>query len=157
MTFVRTALSIAALSTATLSTSVWSASTDRHDSHHPAPTPDATLIAQATPASPGMGMRAGAATPGYAGQMKAMQQMHEKMMAARSPEERDALMAEQLKLMQHGMAMMGGMGGMGPGRAMMGSPGDMAAWQDMMAQRIDMMQSMMQMMLDRMPAVPATK
>ena len=33
-------------------------------------------------------------------QMKAMQQMHEKMVAAKTPAERNALMAEQMKLMQ---------------------------------------------------------
>ena len=39
-------------------------------------------------------------------QMKAMREMHDKMMRARTPEERNALMAEQMKLMQDGMAMM---------------------------------------------------
>ena len=133
MTFVRTFLSIAALSTATLAASSWAASDDQHDSHHPAPT-SAVQVAQATPAKPGTGMGmgggmgAGAAMPGY---------------------------AEQMKLMQNGMTMMGGMGGMGPGAMTGGKPGDMAARQGMMEQRMDMMQSMMQMMMDRMGAPPA--
>ena len=160
MTFVRTFLSIAALSTATLAASSWAASDDQHDSHHPAPT-SAVQVAQATPAKPGMGMGAGmggaAAMPGYAEQMKAMRDMHDKVMAAKTPEERNALMSEQMKLMQNGMTMMGGMGGMGPGAMMGGKPGDMAARQSMMEQRMDMMQSMMQMMMDRMQSVPATK
>ncbi len=160
MTFVRTFLSIAALSTATLAASSWAASDDQHDSHHPAPT-SAVQVAQATPAKPGMGMGAGmggaAAMPGYAEQMKAMRDMHDKVMAAKSPEERNALMSEQMKLMQNGMSMMGGMGGMGPGAMTGGKPGDMAARQGMMEQRMDMMQSMMQMMMDRMQSVPATK
>lgn len=54
--------------------------------------------------------------------MKAMREMHDKMSRARTQEERNALMAEHMKLMQEGMAMMGGMGpgamggmgGMGP-------------------------------------------
>ena len=160
MTFVRTFLSIAALSTATLAASSWAASDDQHDSHHPAPT-SAVQVAQATPAKPGMGMGAGmggaAAMPGYAEQMKAMREMHDKVMAAKTPEERNALMSEQMKLMQNGMTMMGGMGGMGPGAMMGAKPGDMAARQGMMEQRMDMMQSMMQMMMDRMQSVPATK
>ncbi len=94
-----------------------------------------------------------AAMPGYADQMKAMQAMHDKMVAAKTPEERNALMAEQMKLMQSGMGMMGRMG---PG-AMAGKPGDMAGRQGMLEQRMDMMQSMMQMMMDRLPPAPATK
>jgi hypothetical protein len=155
MTFVRTILSIAALGTATLTASAWAAADDQHDSHHPAQT--ATVqVAQATPAKPGMGagMGASAAMPGYAEQMKAMRDMHDKVMAAKTPEERNALMAEQMKLMQNGMSMMGGMGS---GAMMGGKPGDMAARQGMMEQRMEMMQSMMQMMMDRMPSVPATK
>jgi len=155
MTFVRTILSITTLSAATLVTSVWAASHNRHDGHHPAQT--ATVqVAQATPAKPGMGMGMGAeaAMPGYAEQMKAMREMHDKMMATKTPEERNALMAEQMKLMQNGMTMMGGMG---PGAMMGGKPGDIAARQGMMEQRMDMMQNMMQMMMDRMQPVPATK
>jgi hypothetical protein len=39
-------------------------------------------------------------------QMKAMREMHQKMMAAKTPEERQALMAEHMKAMQGGMSMM---------------------------------------------------
>ena len=92
--------------------------------------------------------------------MKAMREMHDKMMRARTPEERNALMAEQMKLMQDGMAMMGGMGpgGMGGMKGMPGMgamPTDMATRQQMMEKRMEMMQSMMQMMMDRMPAAPS--
>ena len=158
MTFVRTFVSIAALTSAALATSTWAATDDQHGSHHPAPAA-AIQVAQAQPAATSMGMRAGATPPGYADQMKAMQQMHDKMMAAKTPEERTALMAEQMKLMQGSMNMMGGMGGMGGmgAGAAAGKPADMAARQGMMEQRMDMMQSMMQMMMDRMPPVPATK
>lgn len=91
--------------------------------------------------------------------MKAMQEMHEKMMRARTPEEKSALMAEHMKLMQDGMAMMGGMGGMGGGGGMMGKgamSADMGMHGQMMEKRMAMMQSMMQMMMDRMPQ-PAPK
>jgi hypothetical protein len=80
--------------------------------------------------------------------MKAMQAMHEKMASAKTPAEREALMAEHMKLMQEGMSMMGGMA---PGKA----PANAAARQQMMEKRMDMMQSMMQMMMDRMPMSPA--
>ena len=153
MTFVRTIVSIAVLSTATLAASAGAASDDAHDSHHPAQTAG-IQIAQATPVNPAMGPGAGAAMPGYAEQMKAMRDMHDRVMAAKTLEERNLLMAEQMKLMQNGMTMMGGMG---PGAMMGGKPGDTAASQRMMEQRMDMMQSMMQMMMDRMQSVPATK
>ena len=158
MTSVRTALSIAALTTATLATSAWAADDGQHDSHHPAAT-GAVQFAQAAPGNPAMGMGGMATAPGYADQMKAMQQMHEKMLAAKTPAERNALMAEQMKLMQNGMNMMGGMGGMGGmgAGAAPGKPADMAARQARMEQRMDMMQSMMQMMMDRMQSVPAAK
>jgi hypothetical protein len=78
--------------------------------------------------------------------MKAMREMHEKMAKARTPEERQALMAEHRKLMHEGMGMMGGMRGMG-GTGGMGGP-------QMMEKRMDMMESMMQMMMDRMEMTP---
>jgi hypothetical protein len=152
MTFRRTAFSVAALTTVTLATSAGAANDGQQNSHQPAAT-GAIQIAQAAPGTPAMGMGGMATAPGYADQMKAMQQMHEKMLAAKTPAERNALMAEQMKLMQNGMHMMGGIGaGAAPGK-----PADMAARQAMMEQRMDMMQSMMQMMMDRMPSVPATK
>ena len=96
-------------------------------------------------------------------QMKAMREMHEKMVNAKTPEERNALMADHMKTLQGGMAtmnMMGGagMGAMGAMGAMQGGkpmPGDMNQRQQMMEKRMDMMQSMLQMMVDRMPAAPA--
>jgi hypothetical protein len=92
--------------------------------------------------------------------MKRMHEMHEKMMQASTPEERSALMSEHMKLMQDGMAMMGGMGAGGM-RCQGGKPGkgpmhdNMAAHHEMMEKRMEMMQSMMQMMLDRMSTAPA--
>ena len=84
-------------------------------------------------------------------QTKAMQAMHEKMMAAKTPQERSALMAEHMKSMQDGMKMMEGMGS----PAMKGMSGDMGAHQSMMEKRMVMMQTMMKMMMDRMPAASA--
>ncbi|CDS51755.1 hypothetical protein [Polaromonas sp. CG9_12] len=92
-------------------------------------------------------------------QMKTMQDMHEKMMAAKSPEERNKLMAEHKKAMQDSMDMMGSMSGAGMGNrggmpGMPGMPGDMGAHHQMMAKRMDMMQAMMKMMMDQMPPAP---
>jgi hypothetical protein len=88
---------------------------------------------------------------GMDAQMKTMRDMHEKMMNAKTPEERNKLMAEHMKAMQDGMEMMGGMGGMAgmQGKGPMAS--DMATRQKMM----EMMQGMMEMMMDRMPPAPA--
>ncbi|WP_414654389.1 hypothetical protein [Ideonella sp.] len=75
------------------------------------------------------------------GQMRAMREMHEKMMNAKTPEARAALMKDHMKAMQDGMAMMGRMkDGMG---------GDMRMSPQMMGKRMDMMEMMMQMMMDR--------
>ena len=92
--------------------------------------------------------------------MKAMQEMHQKMMNAKTPEERNALMADHMKAMQGGMSMMKGMGamdgkgsveGMGAMADAKGMPADMAKHHKMMEQRMTMMQMMMEMMMDRMP------
>ena len=113
--------------------------------------PDATQNNPTAPARPADAGRS--AMPGYASQMQAMQQMHDKMLAAKTPEERNALMAEHMKLMRSGMAMMGEMG---PGM-MQGPSGHMAGRNGTLEQRMDMMQAMMQMMMDRMAAMPPAK
>jgi hypothetical protein len=152
MTLVRTLSAIAALTLATMATPTWAAADDQHDSHHPAPT-TAVLLAHATTTTPAQGMGTLRGNPGIQTQMKNMHDMHDKMLAAKTPEERNALMAEQIDIMQDGMNMMGGMG---PG-AMMGKPGDMATRQNMLEQRMEMMQSMMQMMMDRTQSLPMMK
>ena len=87
-------------------------------------------------------------------QIKSMQAMHDKMMSAKTPEERSKLMAEHMKSMQDGMKMMEGMAS--PGMAgMQGMQGGMGAHHAMMEKRMAMMQTMMKMMMDRMPAAPA--
>jgi hypothetical protein len=101
--------------------------------------------------------------------MQSMREMHEKMSRAQTPQQRDALMAEHMKLMQDGMTVMGGTGpgSMAGGMSMGGmhgmrpigaasAPMDMSSRHQMMEKRMEMMQSMMQMMMDRMGA-PAAK
>ena len=53
-----------------------------------------------------------------------------------------------------GMSGMSGMAGMGDGK---GTPADMAKRHQMMSDPMAMMQTMMDMMADRMPAAPASK
>ena len=117
---------------------------DQHQAHHPAGS------ASAAAAKP----MPGKTTPELArmaNQMGAMQEMHDKMMGTKTPEERNALMAEHMKAMQEGMRMMKGMGGMtGP----KSPPTNMVERQTMMEQRMDMMQTMMEMMVDRLPQTP---
>ena len=122
----------------------WAASHTQQDAHHPA----GSASAPKAKAIPGKSNPAMARTDA---QMKAMQEMHDKMMAAKTPEERNALMVEHMKTMQDGMAMMSGMSS----GAMGGKPGDASMRNQMMEKRMDMMQTMMQMMMDRMPAAPA--
>ena len=126
-----------ALASATVSTFALAAADEKHDAHHPA----GAASAAATTGAPDT------AKPDMARmdmQMKGMAEMHDKMMAAKTPEERKALMEQHMKTMQEGMGMMKGM-------AAAGMKGDMASRQKMMEKRMDMMQSMMQMMMDRMP------
>jgi hypothetical protein len=139
----------------------------------------AACASPGTPAAspPGNGMAPVAmggagSTAAMDSRMKAMQEMHQKMLNAGTPSERQALMADHMKAMQGGMAMMkdmqamhsgsgaGGMGmmgspggaapmaGMGDGKAM---PADMAQRHQMMTDHMAMMQTMMDMMADRMP------
>lgn len=105
--------------------------------------------------------------------MKAMQEMHQKMMNAKTPAERQALMADHMKAAQDGMAMMremhamhhrGAMGpmgsasgaapmaGMGMGKGMSHDP---AKHHHAMSDHMEMMQMMMDMMVDRMPPAGA--
>jgi hypothetical protein len=117
------------------------ADAEEHAAHHP----DAAASAPTPAPAP-----ASAPEPD---RMQTMQAMHAKMMNAKTPEERQALMADHMKAMQGGMQMMKGMGGKG-------MPTDMAQRQQMMEGRMDMMQMMMDMMLQRMPAsgqAPAPK
>ena len=122
----------------------------QHQAHHPA----GAASAPSAKAPPGT---ARPETARMGSQMKAMQEMHDKMMAAKSPAERDALMVEHMRIMQDGMAMMNGMspGGMGGMGGMGGKKGDMAARHQTMQARMEMMQATMQMMMDRLPAAPA--
>ena len=123
---------------------------EEHDAHHPA----AETAPKVDPAR-------------FDQQMKTMQEMHRKMMAAKTPAERAALMREHRKVMQDGMAMMGqmGSGGMpmagreGGGMPMQGGMSSMpGGMQKDMMQRMEMMEMMMQMMVDReAPMPPAAK
>lgn len=93
--------------------------------------------------------------------MKAMREMHDKMMNAKTPAERQALMADHMKTMQDGMDMMKGMGGMGAMGAGMGDgkgmPAEMAKRHQMMEGRMEMMQMMMEMMMQRLPNPPSAR
>ena len=79
-----------------------------------------------------------------------MQAMHEKMAAAKTPQERQALMAEHMKTMQDGMRMMGAMHGKMASSMSSAGTANMQCDPQMMEKRMDMMESMMQMMMDRM-------
>jgi len=108
-----------------------------------------------TACSSGPGMRMGMGMGGPGDQttmarmdmhMGAMREAHEKMMAAKTPEERQRLAAEHMKSMHEGMQMMDRARDM---------PADPEARHQMMEKRMEMMQTMMKMMLDQMPAAPA--
>lgn len=141
MNAIRTlaALSLAALATACASPGATDAASAPGMSHGGAPMPMAAMQPR----------------------MKAMKDMHQKMMAAKSPAERQALMADHMQAMQDGMAMMkekhGGMHGLGGMGHSKGMPAGMARRHQMMTEHMSMMQMIMDMMMQRMPASPATQ
>lgn len=122
-----------------------SAKADEHASHHP----------EASTAGPSASM------PTMQERMEAMREMHDKMMNAKTPAERQALMADHMKAMQNGMDMMKGMGGRGAMGGGMGDGKGMLAEtvkrHRMMEDRMEMMQMMMEMMMQRLPSPPSTK
>ena len=136
---------LAFATTAVLCTGALAQSDKDHAAHHPAGASSAVAPSKApTPAQMDM-------------QMKAMQEMHDKMMAAKTPEERQALMSEHMKTMHDGMAMMSQMHADGSAKAGAGMGGGMSMNPQMMGRRMDMMETMMQMMMDREAATPAGK
>jgi hypothetical protein len=124
---------------------------DQHGAHHPAP-----AAASAPPAAPAMPMAetmpssdgSDSMMAGMAEQMKTMQDMHARMMAAKTPAEREALMPEHMQAMRGGMALLSGSAADAPGGC------DMGMHQQRMEQRMQMMEMMMTMMMDRLPAHP---
>lgn len=125
-----------------------------HTAHHPAGAP------AAAPATKGAAKHSVKVAPKPAGtanapssmqmdaMMNSMKDMHDKMMAAKTPEERQALMDEHMKTMKDGMDMMGQMKGGQPSMGMRGKEG-MPCQDDMMSKRMDMMEMMTKMMMDR--------
>ena len=121
---------------ASLSLGVMAQTADEHKAHHPAgSTSPASANMKAAAKPTGAGPMAAMAKMDE--HMKAMQAMHEKMLAAKTPAERQAHMDEHMKLMQDGMGMMqqmgAGMQGMGGMQGGKGMPANMAERQQMMA------------------------
>jgi hypothetical protein len=80
-------------------------------------------------------------------QLKTMQEMHKKMQVAKDPAGRNKLMSEHMKLMQSGMTMMGQM--RGDPSVCTPNMNEMMKMHMQMALRMDLMEQMMQMMVDR--------
>ncbi len=110
----------------------------------------ALLAACAGPMGPMSGPMANQHTTHHANmpalqvRMENMRAMRDKMSSAQTPAERQALMDEHMKAMHDGMDSMKKMDG---ARA----PVDFAQHQQQMEARMDMMQTMMEMMIQRMP------
>lgn len=147
---------------------------DEHAAHHPdaasAPAAGAS-IAKSKTTKAKAAPRAVTVSP-MDQQMQAMQAMHDKMMNAKSMDERRGMLDEQMKAMESGMAMMDQMGmggqpespaassasapaGMGMGGGMGMGSGGMHAQNTSMMKRMEMMQMMMRMMMDRLSVEPA--
>ena len=86
-------------------------------------------------------------------QMEVMKDMHQKMSAASTDAERQALMKDHMKVMRESMQMMSGHAG-GQMHCMAGGQKSSRKHQQMMEKHKAMMQSMMQMMNDHLQAMP---
>jgi TolA-binding protein len=144
MKLARSLSAALSLALVTGAATTWAAQPDPHKPHHSAGTASAAAV-KAMPGKPSLQIAQ------MDTQMKAMDAVHEKMLAAKTPEERNALMSEHTQIMQDGMTMMNGM----TARGMGGMKGDMAAHHQMMEKRMEMMQTTMRMMMDRLPQSPA--
>jgi hypothetical protein len=132
---------------ATITSTATTAQDIHHSPHHPAPSASAAPLRHdiGTPGGVTVMVRMNA-------QMEAMKAMHKKIAAARTASEREALMPEHMKLMQEGMSMLRGMS---PSRSD-ASSGASDTQQQIAEKRLDMMELMMQMLVDGMPAPPQT-
>ena len=139
MKFFRT-LSLA-LGLIAVGATTWAAQDDQHRARPPA----GAASAPASKAAPG---RPSLQIALMDTQIKAMGEVHDQMMAAQTPEERNALMPEHMQAIQDAMTMMNAMAA----RGMAGMKGDMAAHHQMMDKRMEMMQATMLLMMDRLPA-----
>jgi hypothetical protein len=138
------------------------AQVDEHKDHHPS-----TVVAPISTPAKTVANENSAAMVSMDKQMKRMQDMHVKMINAKSPNEHDATMKEQMKVMQEGMDMMNKMSSqdmsgmmMKEGMKMkdgMNMKNGMAENHQMMMKRMEMMQAMMQMMMDRLAPHPLKK
>jgi hypothetical protein len=94
--------------------------------------------------------------------IRLMREVHHRIMVAKTPQERSAVMAEHMQLMKDGMSMMSGMekGGMGPGaketmKDMGPMDGEHAKRHAYMEKKMEMMQEMTATMMDSMSTAPA--
>ena len=123
------------------------------DEHHPSTSEGKAATAPST-RSPASSSQPGASMMQMDDHMTRMQALHDRMLNAASPEERQNVMQEARKEMQDSMAMMKPMmhGGAMAGSGMMARKGKPAAGNaqtQMLEKRMDMMQMMMQMMMDQ--------
>lgn len=125
-----------------------------HTQHHPAGEPPTAK--SLPPAAPSASTTNRMVTMDK--HMAEMKAMREKLATAKTPQERQALMAEHMKLMRAGMDMMSMSSGQSDSAAQMpqgmsgmqgGMMGDMAQRHQLMEKRMEMMENMMRMMLDR--------
>ena len=123
------------------------------DEHHEPASEGKAATAPSTRA-PAPSSQPGASMMQMDDHMKRMQTLHDRMMNAASPEERQNVMQEARKEMQDSMTLMKPMmhGGAMMGNGMMAQKGKPAAGNaqtQMLEKRVDMMQMMMQMMMDQ--------
>jgi len=144
-----------ALAFAACGTPALASQAEQHSAHHPegpAPAAQAPGSRADTPSAAPADAKAGGNMAAMDAQLDAMHAMHAKMLAAKTPAERKALMAEHDKLMRDGLSMMSGMSA----NEANGMNCDMGERHRQMVKHMAMMQAMMEMMSDRLPA-PTSK
>ena len=123
------------------------------DEHHPDAGKKQSPATKTAPAKPAAAQ--GMDMSQMQGNMKKMQEQMDRMQKTADPKERQKLMGEHMQNMMAGMKGMHGMSGdkMMHGKKGGMADGDMMKHHEMMAQRMDMMQMMMEQMMQHQKAL----
>ena len=138
------------LALAAASIGTWAQTDTDHEQHHSKTTTATEVSAKQSAKKP---VRMDLMTA-MDNKMKTMHEVHEQMLSAKTPEERNALMAKHMTAMREGMesTRMMGPDGMGTMKGEKHFPRSSKEREQMMEKRMEMMELMMQMAMDRMPA-----
>ena len=133
---MRLGQTVVCVATLALSAAALAAQDERHQDHHAVDTTPPSFVSEAIPG------RNAQKLASLREQLSAMQDMHQRMTEADKPEVRRALMAEHMSVMQHALATMRPIESSPP-------PTNLLDRQELFEARMDAMQALMDLMMDR--------